>query len=325
MIEEVLIDELVISPPQVWARKLRQAAIIYPLAKRAIVSSGELNQACAELGIGRRRVNQLLNIARARFAGAPPRGHLTGIHSQLDDCSEQLLVDAISLAGPAARQRDVSALVLQLSQERGCEPPCDATVRNRFNLQSDRINLVDRFGLSCDIVADLCPLALPVLAKSDEPMTAWLLALVETRTARIVHNDLFAGRPQASEARHLIAQIGSRIEGAPRIGVTGSLFKLFGKQTGCDGIGLRAASSSRSLPAGAVIRAVCGRSVGRVPLRAEGSVELRYDISPVQLAVSKLIISRVLGRLDARAYSGVGVQHGPRLSICDDHRFDQFP
>ncbi len=309
MIEEVLIDELVISPPQVWARKLRQASVIYPLAKRAIVSPRELNQACAELGIGRRRVTQLLNMARARFAGAPPRGDMTGVHSQLHDNSEQLIGYAMSLAGAAARQRDVSALVRQLSHERRIVPPCETAIRNRFSRRRSRINLVDRLSLSCDVVADLCPLALTVLDKSDVPEVAWLLAIVEARTAAIVRFDLYAGKPSAGEARRLIAQVDSMLEGESRIGVTASLLKLLAKDQGGDVVGLRSASSVRHLSGGSVIRAVCGRSVGRVPLRAEKSAESRHEIPPVLLGVSKLIIKRMILRLNAKTRSDVVVEH----------------
>lgn len=296
MLDEILIDDLVNSPPQIWAQRLRQASVISPLAKRTAVASEDVDRACRVLGLGRRRINQLLTIARDRIAGAPPRGHRTGVHCHLDDPKERVIADAISFAGPAARQKDVSTLVLQLSQARGIEPPSESTVRNRFCAHPDRIDLIDRFELSCDTVVDLCPLALALRNKNDETETAWLLAFVESETARFVHHELYAGKPSSADVSRVIAHVDGRGGGMSCIGVTSSLLNLIDADIFSATVRPRAASLSRKLTGGAVLRAICGRAVGRIHLRTAGRSTLDRDIAPVPIDIARLVIARAIVR-----------------------------
>src|SRR3546814_2035828 len=92
---------------------------------------------------------------------------------------------AIEVAGAAARMRDVQALAAQLSAERGVERPSQTSIRTRFGRRPTEVDIVNRLKLDCDLVIDLCPLAISVIDDDDNVAMAWLLISIEPQTRRV--------------------------------------------------------------------------------------------------------------------------------------------
>src|SRR3546814_1097866 len=78
--------------------------------------------------------------------------------------------------------RDVQALAAQLSAERGVERPSQTSIRTRFGRRPPEIDIVHRLKLDCDLVIDLCPLAISVIDDDDNVAMARLLISIEPHT-----------------------------------------------------------------------------------------------------------------------------------------------
>src|SRR3546814_20511904 len=100
----------------------------------------------------------------------------------MDERKETVIAQAIEVAGAAARMRDVQALAAQLSAERGVERPSQTSIRTRFGRRPTEVDIVNRLKPDCDLVIDLCPLAIPVIDDDDNVAMAWLLISIDPQT-----------------------------------------------------------------------------------------------------------------------------------------------
>src|SRR3546814_19711629 len=75
--------------------------------------------------------------------------------------------------------RDVQALAAQLSAERGVERPSQTSIRTRFGRRPTEVDIVNRLKLDCDLVIDLCPLAISVIDDDDNVAMADRKSVVE--------------------------------------------------------------------------------------------------------------------------------------------------
>src|SRR3546814_6739083 len=90
-----------------------------------------------------------------------------GARRRIDERKETVIAQAIEVAGAAARMRDEQALAAQLSAERGVERPSQTSIRTRFGRRPTEVDIVNRLKLDCDLVIDLCPLAISVIDDDD--------------------------------------------------------------------------------------------------------------------------------------------------------------
>src|SRR3546814_17379556 len=94
--------------------------------------------------------------------------------------------------------RDGQSLAAQLSAERGVERPSQTSIRTRFGRRPTEVDIVNRLKLDCDLVIDLCPLAISVIDDDDNSAMAWLLISIETQTRRVWAPQIFAAIGRAS-------------------------------------------------------------------------------------------------------------------------------
>ncbi len=296
MLDEILLDNLVASPPQVWRRRIDQAAIIASLAERGSLTSAEIEEACSSLGIGRRNFYKLLKQRRLRLRGGPPRGYRTGIHFRIGEAKEKIIAEAIAVAGPAAKLADVYEAAVQLSNEREVEPPSETSVRTRFGKRRSNVDLVNRLKLSCNVVADLCPLELTVTDAMGTPRIAWFMALIDARTRRVVSHELYAGQPKVREIGAFLmnsVSCESVLRHQGTVGLTTGFIDLGFGPPAAD-VAFQRASNSRKLVSGIVIKAIFGRTLGRIRIRIEQTKSI-YDVGePVTLPIARAIVARAV-------------------------------
>jgi hypothetical protein len=292
----LLIEDLAASPPQVWERRAQQFEVISALATKQRLCAAEIAYVQEALGVSRSRVFQLLRLHRARLASRKPRGHDTGCRFRVSKEREDIIARAIAYAGPSARAANVHAISVELSKQAGVEPPCERTVRTRFGRFRLPVNLVKRFDLDCDVVADLSPLALN-LGSSGTDRPAWLLSLYDSGKAELISHHLFAGQTDRSQLVAALSEAMTDARGPDkyaRLGLTPLLadYGIVGLNF-LDGTRTVAASPSQRPLAGAVTRAVLGRHIGKIQVRTEIN-EAGSDSLP---AVSKSLAEIVLNHL----------------------------
>src|SRR3546814_17851758 len=66
LIDNILIDDLAVSPPSAWAKRIEQAVVIGPLARAVAVTAADQEDASARLGVGRRQFYHLLRSEERR-------------------------------------------------------------------------------------------------------------------------------------------------------------------------------------------------------------------------------------------------------------------
>lgn len=319
MLDDILIEDLAVSPPQIWRRRIKQAEVIGPLAALPRSRVPLIDQACADLDISRRQFFKLLKLHRHRLEGGPVRGNATGVHFRIDEAKEGVIAQAIASAGPAARYTDVLALAQQLARDQGIQSLSETSVLTRFSKPRAGIDLVNRLKLAdCSFVADICPLELAVLDNDALTKAAWLIATIDTRTGEFVHHDLFAGKPVFGQA---LGSLGKALDGEGeashdnRIGLTSSLCDLnLLSLSLLNGSTTVMASETRKLVGGSAIRAVCGRSLGRIPIRNEDSC-WTGDLPPsVPIAAAKLVVAHVVTQMNSANYLARASSNMPRTS-----------
>lgn len=308
MLDRILIEDLAASPPQIWSRRIKQAEVIAPLAKLARLNADDVERACAELAISRRQFFNLLKAHRCRLEGGPIRGNATGVHFHLEESKERVIEQAISQAGAAARYTEVLRLAENLAREKGVEPPSETSVRTRFCKPRAGIDLVKRLKLvDCRFVADICALELGVLDHRGRSSGAWLIAVIDTDTGGILHHEIFAGKPLFAQALGVLGMAYScerERRQNKRIGLTSGLFDLnlldlsFLNQTTTV-----MASETRKLVGSSAIRAVWGRSLGRIPIRNERSCWSAELPPTVPLAAAQQVVTHIVTHLHPSNYS----------------------
>lgn len=301
MIDTILIDDLAISPPSAWARRIEQASVIGPLARASAVTSDDQKVASAQLGLGRRQFYNLLASYRARLAGAPPRGHRTGVQRHIDKRKEAVIAQAITVAGAAARMRDVQALAVKLSAEQGIERPSQTSVRTRFGKGRHDVDIVTRLELDCDLVVDLCPLAAAVYDPVGNAAITWIIVLIAPKGRGLVAHQIFACQPSEHQVGDFLSEFlsaSNRDRSNVKIGFTGR--DLIDCASSLPGSGnfpqLKKASTSRKVLPGEVVRALFGSALGRIPIRSEPPKDVARLGSPVDLSVVRAVVNRVAGR-----------------------------
>ena len=301
MIDNILIDDLAVLPPSAWAKSIERAAVIGPLARASAVTSADQKAASARLGIGRRQFYNLLALYRARLTGAPPRGHQTGVHRRIDDQKEAVIAQAISVAGAAARMRDVQVLAVKLSAEQGIEQPSQTSIRTRFGKGRHDVDIVNRLKLDCDLVVDLCPLAMAVFDGAGNAAIAWLLTLIEPKARRLEAHRIFAGQPCERQVRDFLLdfQAGSN-GGLPGLEIGFTRLDLINcpvflpnseKQ-----FELKDVSTSRKVSPGEVVRAMFGSTLGRIHIRSDPAKDAAEFGSSVDLAMVRAVVNRIARR-----------------------------
>lgn len=297
MFDEILLEDLAATPPQVWAQRIEQAEVIGPLAACAKLSASDAGQAQTALGISRRYLYQLLNARRERLKGSPARGHGTGAHFHIDETHERIIARAIGCAGPAARHRDVFALAGRMSEQEGIAPPSEKAVRVRFGKHRPNIDLVNRFKLRCDYVADLCPLGLTVTEEQEDD--AWLLTVVESNRCTIIKHELYAGKPTRPQLLACLANAAAAPDLAGRsLGLTAAV-AAYGllDLSFYNGTETRQPSNERAVLGGSIIKAVCGSSLGRIRIRTEPVRKAGYR--PVTLRLAAAAVGRLIAELNS--------------------------
>src|SRR3546814_14188244 len=78
LIDNILIDDLAVSPPSAWAKRIEQAVVIGPLARAVAVTAADQEDASSRLGVGRRQFYTLLASYRERLKGASAHGPRNG-------------------------------------------------------------------------------------------------------------------------------------------------------------------------------------------------------------------------------------------------------
>src|SRR3546814_4246278 len=121
---------------------------------------------------------------------AAAHGHRNGARRRIDERKETVIAQAIGVAGAAARMRDVQALAAQLSAERGVERPSQTSIRTRFGRRPTAVDIVNRPKLDCDLVIDLCPLAISVIDDDDTVAMSWLLLSIELQRSEVQTSEL---------------------------------------------------------------------------------------------------------------------------------------
>ena len=292
--DQALIHELAKCPPNVWAQRVRQAAIINPLLSECATSQ-DIEDARAELGVTRRRVRQLMEFARQREEGADPRGHETGFGLWLGDAQESLIDEALCLAGEDAPLKAVCDLISDLSRKRQVVAPSIVTVRHRYNATRSRKRSFAPLNLDCDAALDLAPLHLAVFDKAEAPRIAWLLISFDSKTTHVLDFEIFSGRPVPSVLSRRIRSL-LRDNAAPtRYGATNTILKTLEGARSQLLEQMKSASLSRSLTAGAVTRAAFGLRIGKIKLLADTRALGKVELPPVSHQVARDVIGYLLG------------------------------
>lgn len=296
-----MIDDLAVSPPPAWAKRIERAAVIGPLARASAVTSADQKAASARLGIGRRQFYSLLALYRARLTGTPPRAHQTGVHRHIAERKEAVIAQAIDVAGAAARMRDVQALAITLSAEQGVERPSQTSVRTRFGKGRHDVDIVNRLKLDCDLVVDLCPLATAVFDSAGNTAIAWLLAVIAPNDRHLEAHEIFAGQPSEHQVCKFLSDLPAASKGewsGHQIAFTGhDLVKCTSSlQSSCILPALNEPSTSRKVSPGEVIRALFGSAVGRIPIRSDLPKETAQLGSPIELAIVRAVVNRIVSR-----------------------------
>lgn len=294
MKDQALIHELANCPPNVWAQRVRQAAIINPLLSECATSQ-DIEGAGAELGITRRRVRQLMWFARQREEGADPRGHATGFGVWLGEAQESLITEALHLAGEHATLKAVCDLISDLSRKRQVLAPSTVTVRHRFNATRSRNRSFASLNLECDAVLDLAPLHLSVFDKGKAPRIVWLLTGFDSKTTYVLDFEIFSGRPANSVLSRKIRSFIRDNAASTRYGATNTILKALEGVPGRLVEQIKSASLSRSLTAGAVTRAAFGLRIGKIKLLADTRALGKVEIPPVPHQVARDVIGYLLG------------------------------
>src|SRR3546814_3491650 len=105
--------------------------------------------------------------------------------------------------------RDVQALAAQLSAERGVERPSQTSIRTWFGRRPTEVDIVNRLKLDCDLVIDLCPLAISVIEDDENVAMASLLILIEPQTRRVWAPKISAGQLRERQVRQLLSDLRS--------------------------------------------------------------------------------------------------------------------
>ena len=298
MFDNILIEDLAASPPQVWAQRSEQAEVIGPLASFAKLTVADAERARAELQISRRYLYQLMKARRERLNGFPARGHGTGAHFHIEECEERIIAQAIDLAGPAARHRDVVALAISMSEQEGIAPPSEKAVRVRFGKHRPNIDLANRFKLECDYIADLCPLGMAMTDQHKED-DGWLLAVVESNRCTIIKHELYVGKPSRPQLLASLANAAAAPDFAGRpLGISAAVaaYDLLDLSL-YNGAELRRPSRENAIVGGSIIKAVCGSSLGRIRIRTEPSRRSGYR--PVTLRLAAAVVGRLISELNS--------------------------
>jgi hypothetical protein len=298
MFDNILIEDLAASPPQVWAQRIEQAEVIAPLASFSKLTVADAERAQAELQISRRYLYQLLNARRERLNGFPARRHGTGAHFHINECQERIIAQAIHRAGPAARHRDVFALAMRMSEQEGIAPPSEKAVRVRFGKHRPNIDLANRFKLECDYIADLCPLGLALTDQQEED-DGWLLAVVESSRCTIIKHELYVRKPSRPQLLASLANAAATPDFAGRpLGLTAAVaaYDLLDLSF-YNGTETRQPSNERAVLGGSIIKAICGSSLGRIRIRTEPS--RRSGHRPVTLRLAAAVVGRLIAELNS--------------------------
>ncbi|QDP19063.1 hypothetical protein [Sphingomonas xanthus] len=298
MFDDILLEDLAASPPQVWAQRNEQAEVIGPLASLSKLTVADAERARAELQISRRYLYQLVKARRERLNGLPARGHGTGAQFHIDECQERIIAQAIDRAGPAARHRDVLALAMSMSEQVGIAPPSEKAVRVRFGKHRPNIDLASRFKLECDYIADLCPLGL-ALADEKGEADAWLFAAVESNRCTIITHDLYIGKPSRHQLLASLANAAAAPDFAGRplsLSAAVEAYNLVDLSLD-NGAELRRPSRGKAIVGGSIIKAVCGSSLGRIRIRTEPSRRSGYR--PVTLRLAATVVGRLISELNS--------------------------
>lgn len=308
MKDQGLINELASCPPNVWAHRLHQASIIDPLLSDG-ATSRDIEIACAELGVTRRRVRQLMEFAQQRRLETKPRGNATGFGLWLEDKKECLISEALSLAGGSASLKTVCDLVEYIGRKRQVPLPSTATIRHRFNETRSRKRSFGQLHLAREATLDLAPLYLSVYDEKDAPRTAWLLTGFDSQTTQIFDYEIFSGRPTPSSLSRAIHLFGRDRGGSDCYGATTAILKTLKNPPSKLGQKVEPASSRRSITAGAVTRCAFGLRIGKIKLRADTLSLGEADLAPVTLEVAREVLGCLLqkGATDYEPWSGSNI------------------
>ena len=276
MIDNILVEDLADSPPQLWNKRIRQAAVLRRFDGPSRPSPGQVDKAASELNIKRRQLYALLGARRQRLSGTPALGHGTGRHYHIGLAQEQVIADAIANAGAGARLVAVHREAERLSRTRGTEPPSRTAVRTRFCKGAGVVDLAERLVSECDLIADLGELELAI-CRGGEAVPVHLLAVLDPRSSIVLDHQLYAGRPTVEQFRSWMQSLlaDRAIPGMPAtaVGLPCSLLhELRDGSVASEQWQLVPTSTRRNLPEGAALHAAFGGRIGRIALRSRPSV-----------------------------------------------------
>src|SRR3546814_16775382 len=106
LIDNILIDDLAVSPPSAWANRIAQAVVIGPLARAVAVTAADHEDASVRLGVGSRQFYHLIASSSERLKGASAYGHRTAAGRQIDERTAQVIVPETDVFGAARRRRE---------------------------------------------------------------------------------------------------------------------------------------------------------------------------------------------------------------------------
>ncbi|MEO1968476.1 MAG: hypothetical protein ABGW87_07160 [Sphingomonadaceae bacterium] len=293
MLEQLLIEDLANCPPQVWALRIRQASIISPLLRNNARST-EIADACEKLGVSRRRIRQLITLARTRQSGVGPRGHNTGLGLWLGAAKESLIEEAIFLSRRDATLKEFGDIVAKLSRRLKVEEPSSVTIRHRFNSRRAEMNSIERLQLRNYVTFDLTPLRLSVFDDEGNSQTAWLLVGFSRAAAQVIGHDMFPGRPNSSTLGRALGAILHDQSRASRFGATSGILKILATGSGHLGNKMCAASTTQTWKTGTIIRAVYGLKIGRIHLLSDNRARRENGMTPVPLQAARKVLEFLL-------------------------------
>lgn len=295
MKDQALIHELASCPPNVWAHRLHQASIIDPLLSEGATSK-DVGNACAQLGVTRRRIRQLMEYARQRKLGSDPRGNSRGFGLWLGNEQEAVIEEALDYASEHACLKAVCDLVAECSRKREVRLPSTATIRHRFNENRSRRGSFAPLHLDYDTTLDLVPLQLSVIEASGATGTGWLLVQFDSQTTHVRGFEVFSGRPTPPVLSRRIQSFNRHDRGSACYGATNTIIRILKGAPDQLGKQIKSASLSRSLTAGAVARAAFGLRIGKIKLLADTRALREVEIAPVTRQVARDVIGYLLNR-----------------------------
>lgn len=195
MIHATLIKELCAAQSADWRKLIERHEAVEAYLQMPRASTVDVDRFAARTGLSRRMFYRLIARRREQMSGVSVPKKSLSRGRPLTAEQTGVIAEAISNVPPGGLCKDTIEEVVRLSLARQQPVPSDFAIINRMRGRHDLAGLQARLSGSSRLIIDACSTDLDVQVDNEVSTAAWLLALIESKTGRILAHMVCGGPP----------------------------------------------------------------------------------------------------------------------------------